>query len=996
MQVKVKKRVLFNLLKRTLNETPARSDLFQSNYMGSFADLEEDEPIVARPHTTMQLSVEEPPVADPEYVPGSLEELSLAASVMMREVPFNQIEFVYRFLHKLLDMALDKEEEEGENLLNESYDQFQKSKIAQAAKKVATEYADAQALANELIADGYFDDSTDDFELGQEIQDAADQLSNIASQPETQSVVQQPVPKRQSSPKTIIRRRSAGATEKQKDDLSEPSSERVLVTSPDEFMQGFYTAYKVFAKGYPPIKRTAAVAEAAFKGGEYEKGFNKGKEMKQTSDIPETPNISDPLYRVEQEYNKHHSEPIPAQFNPETAESPQDFINARDYQIERLVPVFYLVLKLISLEAEAEGFESMGKKDEKDVVKSMRAIYGIDYSTSFSRQGTLDKKFTKEKKHKTATSLLNDMRAGKFEKQFIDKFNFYFNEKMDFIGISEDELKKLLVDFLVERLEYSVQHYDDMPRGEALEYTILTNFTYLTANPKAADVDKRPYSQYNTSTFENRVQPDQVQTIATDLLGRIVEKYFSPKTGKFVVKQGALTHTYTQSEIENAAKDFIDKRMKKIFDDRAKGIVQTPDELEAEPIEDVDLDLTDDSVENFDEEAIDPWLPEEIASHFGNIGFAKGKQKEGTDYDEMASFTGYKDAAGVRQWILKWPKRFWKLTMQASGAGDRTLLDLHGRIVEDLIDQLPRDLAAVKADFGSAQVKDANKKMINPTSEQTQMFNHVVDQLQELSTKLDEGENILDATLTGMDGTAVDFRDSFARVFVTNFVSNVYKNTMLLLDRDWEKKIAEMLIQDPEVNVSNEKDGKSLAQYWTDKKNVPAIISTPEGDLSYKGDEKTGKLSKGGRVLMAAGITPEKYREMGVNASDWLDDVGLSGFARMKDSGTGKFFDAEYRTKIFKDIDSFNVDAEFADDGTVDLSNKQRKKSIALLSRAFQAIIDASEDYTGMKALENLENPELIRAKLEDPEFLRQLADDPGLLQRLGVPQEVIDSLGEE
>ena len=130
---------------------------------------------------------------------------------------------------------------------------------------------------------------------------------------------------------------------------------------------------------------------------------------------------------------------------------------------------------------------------------------------------------------------------------------------------------------------------------------------------------------------------------------------------------------------------------------------------------------------------------------------------------------------------------------------DRTLLDLHGKIVSDLTDQLPRDLGAVKADFANAQIKDENKQMIKPTAEQIQMFNHVVDQLQDLSKELNKGGNIMDVTLRAVDGTAVDFRDSFARVFITNFISNVYKNTMNTLDRDWEKYIADMIVRDPQI-----------------------------------------------------------------------------------------------------------------------------------------------------------------------------------------------------
>ena len=112
MEIVVKKSALFNLLKNSLNEDgQARSDMFlQPKNMEDFG--EDDSPIDASPQMALQLSEEEPPVSDPEFVPGSIRELELASMVIMREVPGNQIEFVYRFLHKLLDMALDREEEE--------------------------------------------------------------------------------------------------------------------------------------------------------------------------------------------------------------------------------------------------------------------------------------------------------------------------------------------------------------------------------------------------------------------------------------------------------------------------------------------------------------------------------------------------------------------------------------------------------------------------------------------------------------------------------------------------------------------------------------------------------------------------------------------------------------------------------------------------------------------------------------------------------------------
>jgi hypothetical protein len=108
MQVKVKKDVLFNLLKKALNENRT-FDNPSGNFIHSF-DRQET-PIVPSHMASRQLSVEEPPVGDENYVPGSISELRSAASRIAEEVPPDQIEEYYRALHKLLDAALDKSNE---------------------------------------------------------------------------------------------------------------------------------------------------------------------------------------------------------------------------------------------------------------------------------------------------------------------------------------------------------------------------------------------------------------------------------------------------------------------------------------------------------------------------------------------------------------------------------------------------------------------------------------------------------------------------------------------------------------------------------------------------------------------------------------------------------------------------------------------------------------------------------------------------------------------
>ena len=132
MKVAVKKEVLFNLLKKHLKENRGTDGLGgrlihpfnvqspNSDPFGFYED-EDDVPLKPSSHMSTQLSIEEPPVDDEEYVPGNINELCAASTVIAREVPINQIEFYYRKLHMILDAAIEKEEEQQNSMyLNES------------------------------------------------------------------------------------------------------------------------------------------------------------------------------------------------------------------------------------------------------------------------------------------------------------------------------------------------------------------------------------------------------------------------------------------------------------------------------------------------------------------------------------------------------------------------------------------------------------------------------------------------------------------------------------------------------------------------------------------------------------------------------------------------------------------------------------------------------------------------------------------------------------
>ena len=72
-----------------------------------------DEVPVAPVHQmSNQLAVQRPPIEDEDYVPASSEELGRAASALAQLAPNSTIEFFYRGMHKLLDAATDKQNEQ--------------------------------------------------------------------------------------------------------------------------------------------------------------------------------------------------------------------------------------------------------------------------------------------------------------------------------------------------------------------------------------------------------------------------------------------------------------------------------------------------------------------------------------------------------------------------------------------------------------------------------------------------------------------------------------------------------------------------------------------------------------------------------------------------------------------------------------------------------------------------------------------------------------------
>ena len=151
MKVVVNKRALKRAINLIVNEERTISSTRIDTIAGKVGqEIEEDtelSPISASEQMATQLTVDAPPVSDPDYIPMSTVELANAAAVISKEVPETQIEYFYRQLHSLLDKVYDKDKEnmagaeDGEMSLDGSEEgmQINESLLAIISKRILKE-----------------------------------------------------------------------------------------------------------------------------------------------------------------------------------------------------------------------------------------------------------------------------------------------------------------------------------------------------------------------------------------------------------------------------------------------------------------------------------------------------------------------------------------------------------------------------------------------------------------------------------------------------------------------------------------------------------------------------------------------------------------------------------------------------------------------------------------------------------------------------------------
>tara|TARA_R110001583_G_scaffold7985_23_gene39067 strand:+ start:9685 stop:11583 length:1899 start_codon:yes stop_codon:yes gene_type:complete len=106
MSIVVKKSALISLIEKLTSENRS----YHSADMAEIPAKQEEFPIDPNPEMATQLSSERPPIEDPDYSPTSGPSLADAARAIADEVPDDQIKYFYQGLHKLLDLAIGKQD----------------------------------------------------------------------------------------------------------------------------------------------------------------------------------------------------------------------------------------------------------------------------------------------------------------------------------------------------------------------------------------------------------------------------------------------------------------------------------------------------------------------------------------------------------------------------------------------------------------------------------------------------------------------------------------------------------------------------------------------------------------------------------------------------------------------------------------------------------------------------------------------------------------------
>jgi len=832
MKVAVKKSMLFNILKKRLNENRGTDGLggrlihpfnIQSPNSDPFGFYEEEDlPIKTNGHMSTQLSIEEPPVDDEEYVPGNLNELIASATVICREVPYNQIEYFYRKLHMILDEAIDKESEV--DTLFEVFNISKRTKIK-------------------------------DFNMISE---------SIPNQP--QSRIRK---KRTSSEKTI----ESLPSELGPEDL--PGYE--TAADKDEYMRGYNFAadFEVDGKSEDELEEHDAYVKS--QSADFVSGYTAGTSVStgiQPIDreslrplIAKQPGVSEdpamygegkPIYRTYQQY-------LTRTGIKETKGKNYEQLTPFEKAVYDAHDELQLFFKQIDAEFTNELMNPDLKKEFGALLKPLTHEFQITPDTVLTPL-----------KVKTMFAVVNNIkdpvkRDNKTSELLMIVYQRIFGILTKLIE-TKKHINKMMSDFASQTgdpMTTFIQKVSNAIAADYANYGVSTRFdsaesiidneltiafsSWILTIPMSEDSDKKFLNQKH---FMNNVDLDAEEDFKK-MFFEYVESSFKKSDDEFEFKNADTIVLVTAEE----ALQFSNGKVAGAFAmaKEAQKSKQTSDEDQDTPAEEENL-------EGLTEEELYIKKLEKYAQRI-----ATGQP---FDWIDLFPYFGFSNVSGIRQWYLQ--KLEPKIRIMTYQYKDPDTDEIKLSAMNDLFDQnmelISQQIETVlkeklipdlekKASKGKLKQRsyDEKKNKVKEVDEAKMLRsfkNQVLPMIEEINKVFASGavfDDIVEDT---------EFLQTIGGYILRNVGSYPFDNLITEFSNDWAEQIKAVI--NPIRSKNNPSAGSDL--------NAKQLDSLVEYFTGLKGDPDFENKNKAAKNLINAGITPEIYAEIAVNAMNaWLD-----------------------------------------------------------------------------------------------------------------------------
>jgi hypothetical protein len=939
MEIIVKKEVLFKMLKQKLNEdAQTNSDMFlQPKNMADFS--EDKNPIEAAPHMSLQLSEEMPPVEDPEYVPGTLRDLELASMVIMKEVPGNQIEFVYRFLHRILDLAIEKEEDLKSDTIHESSHSFKRivkessgSRSEELFQIGAEKYAKGLSIDSVIkqIINLDIDMSRDDIEdkisdLGLTIMT---QTSN-SNNPTATDVKSKPQRRRSSvvsrnGKKTIIRRSKPIPLEQvpsetvEEDLFGDARNAYLKASDKNNFLKGYND-------GADAGMNQDEIAHKS-ENKDYISGYEAGYEEFANDDLSLTgDNTID-------NFGKEEIQSRASQRNKFPDNVPH---------VLRMIPEFYMLTQDIGYKLETDRYNLMMAGDPvKSADSNIRLVFGIGHLETFIIHNLKKTFFTKDYAMRSASKHLNVIMDKRHNTREAKSFRKGLIDAIQKDKTNEAEAHSLLLKVFVDKILEDVSNIDYEPdMQKKLVELLRSNFAQTTvyktgrmtgAKGGSEKSTAKPYQGNTSATFYRRVKEEYREDIIIDFLERLDGKFL--RNGEYKIPSGRKDpnnpkrneyYSIEQEEFLQKAEEYANGLIDQALQDQrdaAAGKVITPE------------DEVDDRDINGEEDTPDTMSDEDIAEKLSTT----------KDFQTLAPFFGFSGAPGMRQWFLKFAKRFFEMGIISIKSGDRTLIKFHSEMVEAVLETLSEKLPGLASSISSNASDDSSLEISSVLLRSAQQIQEAYQDF------LDVGDNLNNINVEGKTSNGevkmMPFLDSLGGQLTRVVNGFFFKKVLTKLDKAWQDYVAKELQENEQFknyiadniassNNIDAKVAKSVAEYFIGKKNAPAILTSKTGERVYQ-SEAEGNPTKGVQALLKYGIDANAYHIINQEAQYYFEDMLMTDFAKVVD------WEGQYRQMIMKDYDKLK-------------KNDQEFKKVIL--KALDDVITGSSQRMAFEALSDYE-----------------------------------------